>query len=93
MHGENNLRKEGKRVRGRFGTGKCAAFGLANSLRIDSNSGRFEEHVVELHRKDIEKAQSGEPFSVQDIEINEPADGDDGTIVVIREFNIKRLGR
>ncbi len=90
MHGENNLRKEGKRVRGRFGTGKCAAFGLANSLRIEATQAGLR-NIVELHRKDIEKAQSGEPFSVQDIEINEPADGDDGTIVVIREFNIKRL--
>ena len=90
MHGENILRKQGRRVRGRFGTGKCAAFGLANSLRIEATQ-KGLRNVVELHRKDIEKAQSGEPFSVQDIEINEPADGDDGTIVVIREFNIKRL--
>ena len=29
MHGENIQRSRGKRVRGRFGTGKCAAFGIA----------------------------------------------------------------
>ena len=47
-------------------------------------------NVVELHRKDIEQAQSGEPFPVRDIEENQPTDEDDGTMVVIREFNIKR---
>jgi len=36
MHGENRQRMRGKRVRGRFGTGKSAAFGIANCLRIDT---------------------------------------------------------
>ena len=90
MHGENPLRKKGKRVRGRFGTGKCAAFGLANLLCIDTIQAG-SRNIVELHRRDIEQAQSGEPFPVRDIEVNQPIDEDDGTIVVIREFNIKRL--
>ncbi len=90
MHGENPLRKKGKRVRGRFGTGKCAAFGLANLLCIDTIQAG-SRNIVELHRRDIEQAQSGEPFPVRDIEVNQPTDEDDGTIVVIREFNIKRL--
>ena len=89
MHGENILRKQGRRVRGRFGTGKSAAFGLANSLRIDTTQAG-SRNVVELHRKDIEQAQSGEPFSVRDIEVNQPTDEDNGTMVVIRELNIKR---
>jgi hypothetical protein len=89
MHGENILRKQGKRVRGRFGTGKCAAFGLANSLQIDTTQ-KGLRNVVELHRKDIEKARSGKPFSVREIEENQPTDGNDGTTVVIRELNIKR---
>ena len=89
MHGENILRKQGRKVRGRFGTGKCAAFGLANSLRIDTIQAG-SRNVVELHRKDIERAQNGEPFSVQDIEVNHSTHEDDGTIVIIRELNIKR---
>ena len=36
MHGENLQRKKGKRTRGRFGTGKSAAFGIANTLEIDT---------------------------------------------------------
>ncbi len=90
MHGENILRKQGRRVRGRFGTGKCAAFGLANSLRIETTQAGLR-NVVELHRKDIEKARNGEPFAVRDIEINQRTDEDDGTIVVICKFNLKRL--
>ena len=43
MHGENIHRKQGKKVRGRFGTGKCAAFGLANSLRIDTTQDGLEK--------------------------------------------------
>ena len=47
-------------------------------------------NVVELSRKDIERAQNGEPFSVRDIEVNEPTVEEDGTIVIIRELNGKR---
>ena len=90
MHGENILRKQGRRVRGRFGTGKSAAFGLANSLRIEATQAGLR-NVVELHRKDIEKAQNGKPFSVRDIEVDQSMDEDDGTMVVIRELNVKRL--
>ncbi|MDE0686515.1 MAG: ATP-binding protein [Candidatus Poribacteria bacterium] len=89
MHGENILRKQGKKVRGRFGTGKCAAFGLADSFRIDTIQAG-SRNVVELHREDIERAQNGEPFSVRDIEVNQSTHEDDGTIVIIRELNIKR---
>ena len=89
MHGENILRKQGRKVRGRFGTGKCAAFGLANSLRIDTIQ-TGSRNVVELHRKDIEQAKNGEPFPVQDIEVNQQVHEDDGTIIIIQELNIKR---
>src|SRR5208282_5930788 len=36
MHGENIARKTGRKVRGRYGTGKCAAFGIADSLTVDT---------------------------------------------------------
>jgi len=89
MHGESIQRKRGKRVRGRFGTGKCAAFGLANYFRVDTIQSGLR-NVVELHRRDIEQAQSGDPFPVRDVTVNEPTDEEDGTIVEIREFNIRR---
>jgi hypothetical protein len=89
MHGENVMRKRGKRVRGRFGTGKCAAFGLADYLRIDTTQNGLR-NVVELHRQDIEDAQSGEPFPVRDVVVDEKTDEEDGTSVTIREFHIRR---
>ena len=90
MHGENLQRKRGRKSRGRFGTGKSAAFGLANLLRIDTVKGRLR-NVVELHRRDIELAQNGQPFPVCDIHVDEATDQEDGTLVEIREFNIARM--
>jgi hypothetical protein len=89
MHGENVLRKRGKRVRGRFGTGKCAAFGLADTLRIDTSQNGLQ-NVVELTRQDIKQANDGKPFSVRDIIVDKETNEEDGTIVEIRDFNIRR---
>ncbi len=90
MHGVNVQRKRGKRVRGRFGTGKCAAFGVANKLEIDTTKGG-KRNVVALHREDIMAADSGEAFPVQDVRANEKTDQTNGTIVSITELNIPRL--
>jgi len=90
MHGENIQKKRGKRVRGRFGTGKCAAFGLANHLRIDTTQNGLR-NAVELNRRDIERAEDGKPFPVKDLIINEKTSEEDGTIVEIRDFNIRHL--
>lgn len=90
MHGENIQRKKGKRVRGRFGTGKSAAFGIAKSLTIDTRqSGK--RNVVSLHADDIKKATSGESFDVNETVIDEPANQDDGTVIEIRDFLTSRL--
>lgn len=65
MHGENIQRKQGKRVRGRFGTGKCAAFGIASQLRIETVKAGVL-NIVELDRQGI-LASSGEAIPVKDI--------------------------
>jgi hypothetical protein len=90
MHGENLQRKRGQKSRGRFGTGKSAAFGLANLLRIDTTKSGLR-NVVELHRHDIALAQNGQPFPVRDICVDEATDQEDGTIVEVREFNIAHM--
>ncbi len=36
MHAENAARRDGRKVRGRFGTGKAAAFGIGTSLQIET---------------------------------------------------------
>jgi Histidine kinase-, DNA gyrase B-, and HSP90-like ATPase len=89
MHGENVQRARGKRVRGRFGTGKCAAFGIANVLRVDSVK-NGKRNVIELSRSDIESASTGEAFPVRDIAENESTDAQDGTVIEIRDFNIRK---
>jgi hypothetical protein len=90
MHGENIQRKRGKRVRGRFGTGKSAAFGIAKSLTIDTRK-NGKRNVVSLHLDDIKKATNGGAFEVNEIAIDESTDQDDGTVIEIREFLTSRL--
>src|SRR3972149_2935079 len=90
MHGENIQRKRGKRVRGRFGTGKSAAFGIAKSLTIDTRR-NGKRNVVSLHLEDIKKATSGETFEVNEITIDEGTDQEDGTIIEIKEFMTSRM--
>src|SRR5207249_2018771 len=59
MHGENVDRKKGRAGRGRFGTGKSAAFGIADALRITTvRNGK--RSMVELTRADIDSARDGD---------------------------------
>jgi len=90
MHGENVQRKRGKRVRGRFGTGKSAAFGIAKSLTIDTRK-NGKRNVVSLHIDDIKRATSGKSFDVNELVVDETTDRDDGTLVEIKEFMTPRL--
>jgi len=88
MHGENVQRKKGKRVRGRFGTGKSAAFGIANALEIDTIKNGFRNNV-KLTRKMIESAIDGSSFPVEILVDNEKISDDnsqDGTKVFISDF-------
>jgi hypothetical protein len=89
MHGENKLRTSGKRVRGRFGTGKAAAFGIANSLTIDTVQNNLRNEVS-LHRRDIVNAKDGQAFPVLDRIVNEKTEESNGTKVTIQELKIKR---
>jgi hypothetical protein len=91
MHGRNIQRQRGRVVRGRFGTGKSAAFGIARTLRIETRKdSRY--NVVQLRREVIDAASHGKPFAVEEIVSNAPTDEADGTTVVIsRLFNSKRL--
>jgi len=93
MHGENLQRKKGKRTRGRFGTGKSAAFGVANILEIDTiKDGK--RNFVRLSRKNIEAAQDGSEFPIEHIIDNQKVSSEqtsDGTTIHISDFNDNRL--
>src|SRR5438093_9280788 len=67
MHGENIDRKEGRPGRGRFGTGKSAAFGIGGLMRITTiRNGK--RSTVELSRADIETIISEDPIPLRRIE-------------------------
>lgn len=82
MHGENVQRRAGRKVRGRFGTGKIAAFGRADRLRVDTVQ-RGSRNVVELAKSDLENARPGRPIRVREVVIDEPTEAADGTLVSI----------
>jgi hypothetical protein len=95
MHGENVERKHGRPGRGRFGTGKSAAFGIGDSLRITTTrDGKMS--VVELTRTDIEAARVGEDGPVERVPVRvlvaeESTGGLNGTIVEIGGIKLTKI--
>jgi hypothetical protein len=88
MHGENLQRKRGRSVRGRFGTGKSAAFGIASSLQIETVRAGLRS-LVELQRADVESARDGQPIPVRTLAADQPApDAPSGTVIRIRDLLI-----
>lgn len=88
MHGENVQRKRGRAVRGKFGTGKSAAFGIANTLQIETVK-NGQVNIVELHRLDVEAAQDGQPIPVREIAVNQPTGKHPGTTIRMRDLLIE----
>jgi Histidine kinase-, DNA gyrase B-, and HSP90-like ATPase len=91
MHGENLERLAGRTGRGKFGTGKSAAFGIANVLRVDTICDG-KRNVVSLTRQMIEKSGGGEiplQWEVKDEVVDEP----NGTAVSILDINLDRVKR
>lgn len=88
MHGENQQRAQGRTVRGRFGTGKSAAFGMADTLRVVSVKDGLR-NAVELNRADIEAARDGQPFAVSELARDEPVTGPSGTRIEIEGLATK----
>ncbi|MBI3522488.1 MAG: ATP-binding protein [Chloroflexi bacterium] len=86
MHGENAMRRAGRKVRGRFGTGKIAAFGRADRLRVDTVQQGIR-NVAELSRLDLEDAIAGRPIKVRESVVEERTDAPDGTVVSIEDLH------
>ncbi|HLF28741.1 MAG TPA: ATP-binding protein [Anaerolineae bacterium] len=90
MHGENAQRRRGRAVRGKFGTGKSAAFGIANTLRVETvKAGR--RNVVELRRADVEAARDGQPIPVHEVIVDAATGAHSGTLIVINDLNVKNV--
>jgi hypothetical protein len=82
MHGENEDMRQGRPGRGHFGTGKSAAFAIADGLRLTTiQHGR--RWTVELRRSDLEDASSGAPVPVRVLEQDVPVQAPNGTVVTI----------
>jgi hypothetical protein len=94
MHGENVDRKKGHVGRGRFGTGKSAAFGIADCLRITTVRDD-KRSIVELTRSDIQAARTGdgpvESVPVRVLAAEVPVDEPNGTVVEIDHIKLGRL--
>ena len=90
MHSENLERKKGKPGRGKFGTGKSAAFGVANTLRITTRKNGML-NVVELTRDDIVAARGQDKVPVKHTTVNEKTDEVNGTSVEILDIVLPKI--
>src|SRR5687768_15242233 len=90
MHGENLDRKQGRGGRGRFGTGKSAAFGIADGLRITTVRGH-KRSKVGLTRSAIEAMNSEDPIPVEIMEREVSTSESNGTTVEIEGIHLKSL--
>jgi hypothetical protein len=92
MHAENIDRSQGKVGRGMFGTGKSAAFAIANTLRITTVRDR-KRCIVELRRSDLEEADSGAPVPLRKIEIDVAVTDKNGTKIEIENIVAAKIDR
>lgn len=89
MHGENLERQAGRPGRGKFGTGKSAAFGIANALRVDTvRDGK--RNVVLLTRSAID-ASDGSDIPLEHVIVDEPTDSTNGTVIGIEDIALDRV--
>jgi hypothetical protein len=90
MHGENVDRKQGRPGRGRFGTGKSAAFGIAETLRVTTTqAGRRCQ--VQITRADVDAMGSEDPIPVVTLAKEQPCDERNGTLVEIEGVHLRSL--
>lgn len=89
MHGENLERKRGRAGRGKFGTGKSAAFGIGNRLRVETRRGGLL-NVVELTRQTIDESDGNE-IPVNWLIQNKPTTEPGGTTILISEIFLPRI--
>lgn len=88
MHGENQERRKGVPGRGKFGTGKSAAFGIGSTFTL-STTREGVRQSVELTRKDIDDSD-GEAVPVRYLEEEAAAPGEpNGTTIVISGISVR----
>lgn len=91
MHAENKERRAGRLGRGKWGTGKSAAFGIANTLRVDTIRGSLR-NVVELTRAAIESS-GGEAIRPDWQQQNQPVADPNGTVITVDDVLLPRVDK
>ncbi len=89
LHQENIERAKGKIGRGEFGTGKIAALGIGEILRVRTVRNK-KINEFEIRRKDCDAAISEKEVKVHWIKPNEDTSEKNGTIIDILKFRQKR---
>ena len=89
MHGENLDRKKGNQGRGKYGTGKSAAFGIGKKL-IVSTVCEGVKNIASLSKSGIESSDGGK-IPVTMIKTNESVIEDNGTKIIIEEIFIQKI--
>jgi hypothetical protein len=90
LHGVNQDRLAGRPGRGRFGTGKSAAFGIGGVLRVSSiKDGR--KSIVELRRAEVEALDNGAPIPVKSLMREAPTTDTTGTLVEVEQIHLRQL--
>ena len=92
LHAENRERAAGRIGRGMFGTGKSAAFGIADELTVTSVRDGMRTKV-QLHRDDILSMADGAPIPVKVLESEVKTGQPNGTVVEIRGIHLRRIDR
>jgi hypothetical protein len=89
MHGENRDRLQGRSGRGKFGTGKSAAFGIGTSLEVDTRRNGLR-NTITLTRSMIDSS-TGDDIPLDWHVRNEATNLSNGTIVTISEIVLPRV--
>lgn len=89
MHAENIDRLRGRAGRGKFGTGKSAAFGIGCTLKVDTRRDGTR-NVVLLSRESID-ASDGQNVPIEWIIRNESTSLSNGTTITIGDIVLTRI--
>lgn len=89
MHAENIDRLRGRPGRGKFGTGKAAAFGIGRLLKVDTRRDNTR-NVVQLTREAIDSSR-GDDVPVEWLVRNEAIAEGNGTTVTIGEIVLPKI--
>ena len=82
-------KKFGRKRMAHKGLGKLAGFGIADIVEITSVKNNKRTRFS-MDYSAIEKLELGENYAIDVAEDNEPASGDDGTVVTLKKLKIKQ---